>query len=77
MSKKRAAVVRFLQVLPAWLAGALFFSGTLTLTGGSPVVWFLPSAAAIIAGVLGFTLWLIWYVAVTDALRGKRRRRPR
>lgn len=79
MSQPRTAMLwvrQALRVLPGWLAAALFFSGTLTLTSNLGSVWGLPSAFAIVTGVVGFTLWLIWYVLTTDSLRPRQRRRP-
>lgn len=77
MDRARSVMLLLVKVVPPSLAALLFLAGIIMLTSDSLIAGILRPTAAIVAGVLGFTLWLVLSLVASDAVKARSRRRPR
>ncbi|ALO66900.1 hypothetical protein NHF46_11230 [Arthrobacter alpinus] len=71
MDRACSAMLWLVKVVPP------SFAGTIMLTSDSLIAGILRPTAAIVVGVLGFTLWLVHSLVASDAVKARSRRRPR
>lgn len=58
-------------------ASGLFLAGTLTVGSGDKVAGLLPPGVAVLFGALAAMVWFVFHLLRNDAVKPKRRRRPR